>query len=275
MKNVLRLDAPRGTIVYGIFDENDNLINGEDHDKAEAMKHIKPNTKYVVEKIKIGDWSSLVYLYGVPCPLNTVHFAEESPSNVSELIHNELSQHYSVLTGFIKNPRNIASIEEAANVMIESIKLGGKIIACGNGGSMADAEHLVAELIGRYRKNRKPIPALVISDPAYLTCTLNDYGSNYVFSRSIMALAKSEDVVVLLTTSGRSGNIVMALKSAVVRGAKVIAITGNNGGDLDIPSLSTHINIPHKGTADRTQEMTILVIHILVMLIERGLGYVD
>lgn len=195
-------------------------------------------------------------------------------------IKQELLQAQGVLNEFINNEENIKSIERAAEIMIECIKKGGKIIACGNGGSMSDAMHFASELTGRYRKNRPAIPALAISDPGHLSCVANDFGYENVFSRFVEAHGKEGDVALLLTTSGNSDNMRSLFRQCIVeQKMQVIAITGIIGGQLqrDMEDKSWYgpvrIAIPHSGTADRIQEVTIVVIHILVHLIEKGLGY--
>lgn len=188
--------------------------------------------------------------------------------NTLKTIYAELSQSRSVLSDFMEDEANLKAIQNAAEIMITCLKNGGKIIACGNGGSMCDAMHFASELTGRYRNNRSPIPAIAINDPAYLTCTANDMGYEYSFSRMVMGLGRPGDVLLALSTSGKSKNISMAIQAAHAREMDVIMITGSN---IAPPALT--INVPHSGTADRTQEVTIIILHILVHLIEKGMGY--
>lgn len=200
-----------------------------------------------------------------------------------KIIINDLFEARNTLSTFIADENNIRAIERAADIIIMSLKSGGKIIACGNGGSMSDAMHFCSELTGRYRNNRKPIAAIAINDPSYLTCTSNDMGYDYSFSRYIAALAKPIDVVMLITTSGNSENIIQALKAAQwISKCNVILLTGKDGGRLmtevgsEIKTLTPDctILVSHQGYADRIQEIHIKIIHILVRLIEKGLGYV-
>lgn len=195
-----------------------------------------------------------------------------------ELIEEEFDSIAGVLARFTSEPKNIEAIEDAANTMIRCIKNGGKIIACGNGGSMSDAMHFASELTGRYRGNREPIAAIAISDPGHLSCVGNDYGYNQIFRRFLLAHAKENDVLLALSTSGDSSNIAHAMNTAYSRlKIKSILITGSDGGEIG-ESMDFHkdstllqmINIPHSGTADRVQEITIMILHILVMLIEKG-----
>jgi D-sedoheptulose 7-phosphate isomerase len=163
--------------------------------------------------------------------------------------------------------------------MITCLKNGGKIISCGNGGSMCDAMHFASELTGKYRKDRPPIAAVAISNPAHMSCVGNDYGYKDVFDRYIRAHAKQGDVLLALSTSGNSENIIYAAGEMHVKQCEVVYITGNNKKSLvHRTALAPYggdviIEIPHSGTADRIQEVSIIVLHILVRLIEKGLGY--
>lgn len=188
-----------------------------------------------------------------------------------DLILQELKQAESVLNSFLSDPANIAQIEKAANLMVESIKNGGKIISCGNGGSSCDAMHFAEELSGRYRDNRKAIPALSISDPSHITCVGNDYGYDFIFSRYLEALGNKGDVLLGITTSGNSGNVLKAAETAREKGMIVIGLTGKNGGKMG-PLCDVEIRVPHQGYADRIQEVHIKIIHIFILLIEKGLA---
>ncbi len=190
--------------------------------------------------------------------------------NRDKILH-ELNESKSVLEKFIQNTENISAIEFAANLMINSIKSGGKIISCGNGGSMADAMHFAEELSGRYRENRNPIAAVSISDVSHISCVSNDFGYAQVFSRYIDALGKSEDVLLAISTSGNSENVILAALKAREKGMKVVALTGKDGGKLS-STCDVEIRVEHWGYADRIQEIHIKVIHILIMLIEEGVN---
>ncbi len=189
--------------------------------------------------------------------------------DVPSMISAELSQARAVIDKFMSDPGNIASIERAANTIIESIKKGNKIISCGNGGSHCDAMHFAEELSGRYRDNRPALPALCISDVSHITCVGNDYGFEFIFSRYLEGLGNAGDVLFALSTSGNSPNVVRAAETARKKGMKVIALTGNSGGKL-APLADVEIRVPHTGYADRIQEIHIKVIHILILLIEAG-----
>lgn len=191
---------------------------------------------------------------------------------VREIISKELTEAQSVLNRFISDPRNIQRIEQAADLIIESFKKGGKVISCGNGGSHCDAMHFAEELSGRYRNDRKALPAMCISDVSHITCVANDYGFEYIFSRYIEGLGNSNDVLFALSTSGNSANIIRAVEAAKKKGMKVIAMTGKDGGKLAQQLVDVEVRVPHDGYADRIQEIHIKVIHILILLIERRIG---
>ena len=180
----------------------------------------------------------------------------------------ELRQAEKVLHDFISNPENLQQIEAAALAMVKSLTNGGKIISCGNGGSCCDAMHFAEELTGRYRENRAPIAALSISDPSYMSCVGNDYGYNEVFARFVQGVGQSGDVLLAISTSGNSPNILRAIEEAKKKNMVIIGLTGKTGGQMkslcDVP-----IVVAHEGYADRVQEIHIKVIHILILLIEK------
>lgn len=188
-------------------------------------------------------------------------------SHVS-LIAKELKQAAEVLHDFLHNEKNLITIEAAAKAIAESIKQGGKVISCGNGGSHCDAMHFAEELTGRYRDNRKALPAICVSDPSHMSCVSNDFGYEFVFSRYLEALGNRGDVLLGISTSGNSANIIQAAKTAKEKGMKVIILSGKDGGKL--ASLADiELRVPHFGYADRIQEVHIKIIHILILLIEK------
>jgi D-sedoheptulose 7-phosphate isomerase len=187
----------------------------------------------------------------------------------TESILKELQEAANLLNRFLSDKENLSVIEKAAEAMIHSLKSGRKIISCGNGGSSCDAMHFAEELTGRYRDNRKAIPAISISDPGHITCVSNDFGYDFVFSRFIEALGNKGDVLLGISTSGNSGNVIKAAEAAKEKGMTVIILSGKTGGKLS--SLADIlIRVPHEGYADRIQEVHIKIIHILIMLIEKG-----
>jgi D-sedoheptulose 7-phosphate isomerase len=186
-------------------------------------------------------------------------------------IENNFIEAQKTLQQFLANPKNIDSIEAAGQIMASAIRSGNKIISCGNGGSMCDAIHFAEELSGRFRDDRKALAAVSISDAAHITCVGNDYGFDKIFSRYVEALGKPGDVLLAISTSGNSENVINAVKAARENGIKVIALTGKDGGK--IASLcDVEIRAPHSEYADRAQEIHIKVIHSLIHFIEGSLG---
>ena len=185
-----------------------------------------------------------------------------------------IKQHFeeaqSVLAIFLANEQNFLKIEQAGQIMVEALKTNHKIISCGNGGSMCDAMHFAEELSGRYRDDRKALPAIAISDASHLTCVANDYGFDKIFSRFVEGLGNSDDVLLAISTSGNSANIVNAIKAAKEIGMKVIGLTGKNGGEM-AALCDVEIRAPHSAYADRVQEIHIKIIHSLIDFIERGI----
>lgn len=172
-----------------------------------------------------------------------------------------------VLADFISNPKNFDRIEQAIDRITESFQNGGKVIACGNGGSHCDAMHFAEELTGRYRNDRRALPALAISDSSHITCVANDYGYDYIFSRFIEAHGKAGDVLLGISTSGNSANVIKALEKAREQGMYTIALTGKDGGKIkDLCDLE--IRAPKSEYADRAQEIHIKIIHSLIDGIE-------
>ncbi|MDH5604529.1 MAG: D-sedoheptulose 7-phosphate isomerase [Cyclobacteriaceae bacterium] len=180
----------------------------------------------------------------------------------------ELHEASSVLEKFMGNPQNLEKIEEAALVMAHAIQEGGKVMSCGNGGSMCDAMHFAEELTGRYRKNRTPMGAIALSDVSHVSCVANDFGYDEIFSRHVMALGREGDALLAISTSGNSPNILKAVAVAKERNIKVVALTGKDGGKLK-QEADVCLVVPHEGYADRIQEVHIKIIHIFILLIEK------
>ncbi|ETO41724.1 D-sedoheptulose 7-phosphate isomerase [Morganella sp. EGD-HP17] len=188
-----------------------------------------------------------------------------------ELIRGELTEAAATLDNFLKDENNIDAIRRAAVMLADSFKAGGKVMSCGNGGSHCDAMHFAEELTGRYRENRPGYPAIAISDVSHLSCVSNDFGYEYVFSRFVESVGREGDVLLGISTSGNSGNIIKAIEAARTKGMKVITLTGKDGGKM-AGSADIEIRVPHFGYADRIQEIHIKVIHILIMLIEKEMA---
>lgn len=187
-----------------------------------------------------------------------------------DIILHSLEEAASELERFIADPDTLPSIEAMAKVMEESIRSGGKILVCGNGGSLCDAMHFAEELTGRYRADRKPLPAIAIDNPGHITCTANDFGFDDVFSRPVEALGKAGDVFFGISTSGSSANVVKAAKAAKALGMKVISMTGKKACLLGEISDAV-VAAPESRWSDRVQEIHIKVVHILVEILESRL----
>lgn len=189
---------------------------------------------------------------------------------MQDQIRKELSSAQEILNTFISDPANICKIEAAIDILVAAFKSGHKVLSCGNGGSMCDAMHFAEELSGRFRNDRRALPALALSDPSYLTCVSNDYGYDYVFSRGVEAFGKFHDVLLAISTSGNSTNVCMAAVRAKEMGMKVIALTGKDGGKL-AEIADVEIRAPKSDFADRAQEIHIKVIHCLILGVETKL----
>lgn len=184
------------------------------------------------------------------------------------MIREQLDESRKVLDKFLNEPAMLEKIENAAIRLTDAINQGNKILTCGNGGSHCDAMHFAEEMTGRFREDRKPLPVIAISDPSHITCVANDMGFSKIFSRYIEAIGKKGDILFVLSTSGNSENILLAVQAARSAGMSVIALTGKDGGKLAaIADIS--IIVPHENYSDRIQEMHIKIIHILVYLVEK------
>lgn len=186
------------------------------------------------------------------------------------LIQQQFEEAQQSLVNF-QTETNFSLILQAVEAMSHSIENGGKIISCGNGGSMCDAMHFAEELSGRFRDNRRALPAISISDPSHLSCVSNDYGYDFVFSRFVEGLGQENDVLLGISTSGNSKNVILAVEAAKAKGMKTIVLTGKDGGKL-AGLADIEIRAPHSNFADRAQEIHIKVIHSLILGIEKSLG---
>lgn len=175
-----------------------------------------------------------------------------------------------VLSAF-NTDENLQKIAHAIKMLSDSIHNGNKIISCGNGGSMCDAMHFAEELSGRFRNDRKGLAAISISDPSHISCVANDFGYEYIFSRFIDAIGCKGDVLLGISTSGNSENVIKAVELAKSKGIKTIVLTGKTGGKL-AALADLEIRAPHSEYADRAQEIHIKVIHALIDGIEKELN---
>ena len=189
----------------------------------------------------------------------------------NERIRSHFTEAAEVLQAFLSDPANLAAVEQSAAFMSYCLKQGAKIISCGNGGSMCDAMHFAEELTGRFREDRDPIAALSISDPSHLTCVGNDHGFDQVFARFVQAHGREGDVLLAISTSGNSPNVIRAAEVARAKNMHVIGLTGKDGGKL-AELCTVEVRVPHKGFADRVQEVHIKVIHAMIDHIERDLA---
>ena len=156
-------------------------------------------------------------------------------------------------------------IAAAVSAVLASVTSGGKVLACGNGGSAADAQHFAAEFVGRFERERPELGALALStDSSILTAVANDYGFEQVFAKQVRALGQSGDVLLAITTSGNSANVLAAVHAAHERDMTVVALTGRGGGKMNhaLRETDVHICVPHERTA-RIQEVHLLAIHCL------------
>lgn len=179
-----------------------------------------------------------------------------------------LNEAHAALTALLANASGLASVEQAAELLIATFEAKGRVYSCGNGGSMCDAMHFAEELTGRYRKDRAALGATAISDAGHLTCVGNDHGYDNVFSRYIEGHGRAGDCLVALSTSGTSKNIIRAAEAAKAQGMKVIILSGKRSEKLE-PLSDVYVCTPGGTYADRVQELHIKVLHILIELIER------
>lgn len=183
-------------------------------------------------------------------------------------IKNSLEEAQRALDALVNNESQLDNIEAAAKLIIESLENGGTIFSCGNGGSMCDAMHFAEELTGRYRENRRGHAAVAISDPSHISCVANDFGYQYIFSRYLESHARAGDVLIGISTSGTSKNVIEAAKAAKEIGLKSVILSGRKASELE--SLADLYLCTKGGDyADRVQELHIKTLHIFIELVER------
>ena len=187
-----------------------------------------------------------------------------------EIIKNHLLESINVKNRILKDNKLVVKIAEASDLIINSVNKGGKVMWCGNGGSAADAQHLSAELIARLNFNRKPIASIALTtDTSFLTAWPNDIDFSSIFSRQVEGLGRSDDVLIGISTSGNSKNILEAIKSANEKNIKTIAFLGKNGGKIK-SHADISIVVPSENT-QHIQESHITIGHIICDIIERKL----
>ena len=174
------------------------------------------------------------------------------------------------LQAFLDEPACLRGVHSFVDAAAKTLESGGLLMSCGNGGSMCDAMHFAEEWTGRFRANRSALPALAFSDPSHLSCIANDFGYEEVFAREVEAYGKHGDLLLAISTSGDSPNVLRACEVARERGVTTVGLLGKDGGRLrervDIP-----IVVPQAQTSDRIQELHIKVIHIVIEAVERRL----
>jgi len=186
-----------------------------------------------------------------------------------DLIQKSFTEAEKTLQAFITNNHNLETIDKIADLIAEAFERDNKVIIFGNGGSMCDAMHFAEELAGHFRQNRKALPAIALSDPSFITCVANDFGFEEIFARGVEAYAQAGDIVVGISTSGNSLNVIKGLQKALSLDCFTVALLGGNGGkiagtwdfELIVPSFAT----------DRVQEIHTMIIHILLENIENRL----
>ncbi|MDR1937111.1 MAG: SIS domain-containing protein [Tannerellaceae bacterium] len=190
---------------------------------------------------------------------------------MQQIIQDSLNEASAKLHEYISNPSNLKDIETAAAILSGALARGNKVISCGNGGSLCDATHFAEELTGRYRKDRRPLPAIAINDPAYMSCVGNDFSFQDIFSRYVEGVGRKGDVLLAISTSGNSENIIRAAEMAKSMEMSVVGMT--SASDNALRRLAdVAICAPVSGYSDRVQEIHIKAIHIIIQLIEYQLN---
>ena len=186
-----------------------------------------------------------------------------------EFIRHSFQDAHTVLTKFISDEQNFLKVNQAIEMMVQTYKKNGRVFSCGNGGSMCDAMHFAEELTGRFRKERRPLGAMAISDSSHISCVANDYGYDFIFSKYIEAWGNNGDILLAISTSGNSPNVINAVNAARAKGMKIVGLLGKGGGKMkDMVDVAI---IADSNVSDRIQEIHIKCIHIIIEGIERNL----
>lgn len=188
----------------------------------------------------------------------------------SEIIRNSFEEAVDTLRAFTGAPEGLSAVDRFATAAETTLRAGGLIMSCGNGGSMCDAMHFAEEWTGRFRFSRRALPALAFSDPSQLTCIANDFGFDEIFSRQVEAHGKAGDLLVAISTSGNSTNILRACAVARERDITTVGLLGKGGGDL-LAAVDIPIVVPMATTSDRIQELHITILHIAIEAVERAM----
>lgn len=189
---------------------------------------------------------------------------------MQEAFERALTEGAALLASCVENEPFLQALDHAGMLVATVLRDGGKVLVCGNGGSLCDAAHFAEEFTGRFRNNRRPLPVLALSDPAHMSCVANDFGFEFVFARMVEAFCRPGDLLVLLSTSGNSPNLVRAAESAEAVGVKTVGFLGRGGGAL-LRRCDVAVVAPGD-TSDRIQEIHMLVLHALIEAVEAELG---
>jgi D-sedoheptulose 7-phosphate isomerase len=187
--------------------------------------------------------------------------------NTREVWSQSLKEAQETLNKFLSSQDLMGQCEQFSKLCLDTVRSGGNMFSCGNGGSHCDAMHFAEEFTGRYRKDRRPIGALALGDPSHVTCVSNDYGFEHIFSRQIEGLGRKGDLLVGLSTSGNSKNVILAFEAAKKKGIKTVALLGKDGGALK--GLADLAIVVPAQTSDRIQEIHIKLIHTVIESVER------
>lgn len=174
---------------------------------------------------------------------------------------------YQLLKDFIEKEEKEKTTEKIAEELANIFKNGNKVLICGNGGSNCDALHFAEEFTGRFRKERRALPAIALSDSSHITCVGNDYGFDYIFSKGVEAYGKEGDMFIGISTSGNSGNVIKAVEKAKSLGLKTVVLLGKDGGKLK--GMCDYEFIIPGETSDRIQEIHMMILHIIIEGVER------
>jgi len=201
---------------------------------------------------------------------NSNEYLTNSKEKIMDIIKQNLGQAKDLLDDFMNDESKLIAIRDAGDIMVSSLRAGNKIISCGNGGSMCDAIHFAEELSGKFRDERPALAALAISDPGHISCVANDFGWEKVFSRFVAGLGQNGDVLLAISSSGDSENVLQAAVSATSLGMKVVGLTGKGGGKL-AEKCDVEVRAPDAVHTDHIQEIHQKVIHCLIDYIERNI----
>ena len=188
---------------------------------------------------------------------------------ITQTLRDNLIEARSTLDKFVEDAMQMQNCTRFCQVLIETFEAGHNIFTCGNGGSHCDAMHFAEEFTGKYRKDRKPLGALALGDASHITCVGNDYGFEHIFERQIRGLGRKGDMLVGISTSGNSENVIRAVKAAKEIGIRTVCLLGRDGGKLK--TLADLAIVVPAQTSDRIQEMHIKIIHNVIESVEREL----